>query len=83
MTKDWEAALRQRAYEIWEREGRPHGRDLAHWQLALAELSAEPAPPAARPVRKPRAPKAVAEAAVAAASKIAALPKARARKSVN
>ncbi len=25
---------RLRAYQIWEREGRPDGRDLAHWEEA-------------------------------------------------
>jgi hypothetical protein len=30
--------VRLRAYEIWESEGRPHGRDTAHWLLAEAEL---------------------------------------------
>jgi hypothetical protein len=27
-----------RAYEIWEREGRPAGRDQEHWSLAESEL---------------------------------------------
>jgi hypothetical protein len=31
--------IRKRAYEIWEKEGRPHGRDMEHWQLAMIELS--------------------------------------------
>ncbi len=35
-------AIRRRAYEIWEREGRPGGRDQAHWLLAKAELSGDP-----------------------------------------
>ena len=46
-----------RAYEIWESEGRPHGRDQAHWFLAEAEIAngdrqtaAEPS----KPKRKPR-----------------------------
>ena len=26
-----------RAYEIWEQEGRPHGRDLHHWTQAESE----------------------------------------------
>jgi hypothetical protein len=26
------------AYYAWEREGRPHGRDLEHWNDALAHL---------------------------------------------
>ena len=50
--------IRQRAYEIWEREGRPHGREAEHWRMAAEELAAPPAPtdtqevPAAR-VRGP------------------------------
>jgi hypothetical protein len=27
------------AYYIWEKEGRPHGRHLDHWNLAKAELA--------------------------------------------
>jgi hypothetical protein len=29
------------AYAIWENEGRPHGRDLAHWLQAEEQLKAE------------------------------------------
>ena len=36
-----EEAIRERAYDIWEREGRPHGRDFEHWVRAQVELSAE------------------------------------------
>ena len=32
--------IRERAYGIWIAEGRPHGRDLAHWQRATHELLA-------------------------------------------
>ena len=32
------AAVQIRAYEIWESEHRPHGRDWAHWFQAKAEL---------------------------------------------
>ncbi len=28
----------ERAYGIWVDEGRPHGRDLAHWRRARHEL---------------------------------------------
>ncbi|RYE38202.1 MAG: DUF2934 domain-containing protein, partial [Hyphomicrobiales bacterium] len=31
-------ATRTRAYEIWEREGRPAGQHESHWRQALAEL---------------------------------------------
>lgn len=29
--------IRERAYYIWERAGRPHGQDLDHWLLAEME----------------------------------------------
>jgi hypothetical protein len=31
--------IAQRAYAMWEREGRPHGRSLDHWFAAERELS--------------------------------------------
>ena len=34
-------AIRKRAYQIWEREGRPHGHDFEHWVRAQVELIAE------------------------------------------
>jgi predicted flap endonuclease-1-like 5' DNA nuclease len=40
-----EAAIAARAYQFWEDEGRPDGRDEIHWQRALAELV-----PTTRPV---------------------------------
>ena len=33
--------IEQRAYEIWEREGRPHGKALEHWHQAVAEIARE------------------------------------------
>lgn len=41
MTADFESRVRQRAHEIWERDGRPQGRDREHWAQAEAELRAE------------------------------------------
>jgi hypothetical protein len=38
MSRDAEALIQVRAYEIWEREGRPHGRDREHWFQAVKEL---------------------------------------------
>ncbi len=32
------ARIRQRAYEIWEAEGRPEGRERIHWLRAEAEF---------------------------------------------
>ena len=32
-----ERAVRERAYFLWENEGRPEGRALDHWQRAAAE----------------------------------------------
>ena len=33
-----EDRIRERAYGIWIEEGRPNGRELAHWELAHHEL---------------------------------------------
>jgi hypothetical protein len=35
-----EQAIRERAYQIWEAEGRPDGKDLDHWLRAEAEVVA-------------------------------------------
>lgn len=35
--------VEQRAYEIWEEEGRPEGRAEAHWTRAEAEVSGQAA----------------------------------------
>lgn len=39
MASDLEKRVRERAYEIWESEGRPEGRQHEHWQQARAEFS--------------------------------------------
>ena len=36
-----EQAIRERAYAIWELDGRPEGRSLAHWSQAEAEIGTE------------------------------------------
>ncbi len=36
---DLEQRIQQRAYELWENEGRPQGREQAHWQQAERELA--------------------------------------------
>ena len=41
MTPDRDERIRQRAHEIWERDGRPHGRHDEHWQRAREEIEAE------------------------------------------
>ena len=48
------AKIRQRAYELWEDEGRPEGRDRIHWLRAEAEFreslcSGRPVKPSAKP----------------------------------
>lgn len=35
--------IQERGYYIWEREGRPDGRDLEHWLRAEAEVAEEEA----------------------------------------
>ena len=34
-----DALIAKRAYAIWEKQGRPHGRDQDHWRQAHEELS--------------------------------------------
>jgi hypothetical protein len=36
-----EDQIRQRAYEIWDREGRPDGKQEEHWTRACQEIAAE------------------------------------------
>lgn len=43
-----EDAIRARAYQIWEEEGRPEGRHELHWQRAM-EWFASHAPAPAKP----------------------------------
>lgn len=40
MSSHREARIRERAYAIWEEEGRPPARDLHNWQRAEEELAA-------------------------------------------
>ncbi|MEX0405505.1 DUF2934 domain-containing protein [Aquibium sp. LZ166] len=58
MAKDRSEALKQKAYEIWEREGRPEGMHDEHWAQAQRELDGEVAekPKATRSRKKPGAP---------------------------
>ncbi len=74
MTNERRERIRERAHEIWEREGRPEGRDVEHWQMAVAEIEAEaaqeadvgaPAAPAAKPRKAKAAPATEAEPTVA------------------
>jgi hypothetical protein len=50
-----EKAIKERAYHIWEAEGRPTGRDREHWERASREFDVEAgkepikAPDAGRP----------------------------------
>jgi hypothetical protein len=41
MAKTREERIRDRAYEIWQREGAEHGRHADHWLRAEAEIEAE------------------------------------------
>jgi hypothetical protein len=41
MDEAWQHKLRERAYALWEREGRPEGGAARHWAQAEEELRAE------------------------------------------
>jgi hypothetical protein len=38
---DRECRIRQKAYQLWEEEGRPEGREEAHWDLATELIAIE------------------------------------------
>jgi hypothetical protein len=42
MTIADEARVRERAYLIWEAEGRPEGKAAEHWTRALKEIATSP-----------------------------------------
>lgn len=58
--------VRKRAHEIWEQEGRPHGKDAEHWDRAEREVMA------ATSGKKTAAPKKTAARAKSGAAKPAA-----------
>jgi hypothetical protein len=39
----FEKLIREKAYELWERAGRPDGRDDEFWYAAMHEVEADPA----------------------------------------
>jgi hypothetical protein len=74
MSDDRQHRIRQRAHEIWESHGRPHGADRDHWEQATREIDAEDAAAKKKPTR------AAAPAKPAAAVKPKPAPKAPAAK---
>jgi|KBSMisStandDraft_5_1062788.scaffolds.fasta_scaffold4873882_1 hypothetical protein len=44
MDAERQARIRECAYHIWEREGRPHGKEHDHWHRAAQEVDSEPGP---------------------------------------
>lgn len=39
MDGDLEHRIRERAYELWEAEGQPEGREDQHWRQAQADIT--------------------------------------------
>jgi hypothetical protein len=46
-----EEIIRKRAHELWEREGRPDGREQEHWDQAVQEIEARGAEDSRGPVQ--------------------------------
>ena len=59
MTRDRRNEIADRAYDIWEREGRPHGKALDHWLRAETELQGarQEAAPLAQTSHQPEPPR--------------------------
>lgn len=45
--------IRRRAHELWEQEGRPHGKDSEHWERARREIEDGVAAPLEKKRRAP------------------------------
>ncbi|WP_165217498.1 DUF2934 domain-containing protein [Affinirhizobium pseudoryzae] len=80
VSEEW---IKNRAYALWEEEGRPHGKDAEHWERAAQEYKtvnggAKKAP-AARKSKAADAKPADAKPAATAETKPAAKPAARAK----
>ncbi len=43
--KTTEDRVRERAYDLWERDGRQHGRSDEYWRQARSEVEAEDSEP--------------------------------------
>ena len=71
-TPDQRERILKKAYEIWEAEGRPSGRDMEHWVQAEVALAAKKANPKSK--TKPKA-----KAKAKPAAKAKAKPKAKAK----
>jgi len=41
MTSNRQSRIEQRAYELWEAEGYPHGKHEDHWHRAACEIDAD------------------------------------------
>jgi hypothetical protein len=53
MTKD-EQRIRDFAYDIWVSEGKPHGQDARHWEMARKLVEAENGKSATKPASRAR-----------------------------
>jgi hypothetical protein len=67
MTDDRDQEIRERAYAIWESEGRPAGSHEDHWNRAARELSLAPQEEIAVPATPKKAATPRKKASVAAA----------------
>ncbi|AZE94533.1 hypothetical protein C4J95_2516 [Pseudomonas orientalis] len=69
--------IRELAHQIWESEGKPHGEDARHWEMARKLAEAEALTPSKpKPAAKPKtAPKATPKAKPAAPAAAKPAPK--------
>ena len=50
MNQQFEQRIRERAYDLWQKEGSPEGRDQEFWERARLILQGEAAPPMQTPL---------------------------------
>jgi hypothetical protein len=69
MVEEKRSQVEIRAYEIWDREGRPNGKAMEHWHQAVAEIAREDAEAEATKLKKAAARKKAATAKPATPAK--------------
>lgn len=52
MNRDSEQRIRERAYQLWQKEGSPEGRDQEFWERARLMVQAEGEAPMQTPLSK-------------------------------
>ncbi|MET0365321.1 MAG: DUF2934 domain-containing protein [Sphingobium sp.] len=77
MADDRDRQIRERAHALWEEEGKPHGKDLLHWDQATREIGGADEPQDQAEVQAEEAIEVIEEARTAKTAKAAKAPRSK------